>query len=49
MESSEPTTLLLAAVGAATAGLLTLTEQYPFALAALASYAVAWLLLRPAG
>ena len=49
MDGSDPGTTLLGVVGTATAVLLALSEQYGAALAALAAYTAAWLLLRPAG
>lgn len=44
---TDPSTTLLGVVGGATSVMLALTEQYAAVLAALAAYAVAWLLLRP--
>ena len=49
METTDPGTLLLGTVGWATSVVLALTEQYAAVLAALAAYAVAWLLLRQPG
>ena len=46
MESVEPSSLLLRGVAASTAVLLALTDQYAAALAALAAYTAAWLLVR---